>query len=86
MASRLARVSEKERRRERGREGEGGSGVERAGRETEEKSEEVEGESEEERDTIACRCVICLFQVASSENLAHSFMSFNTCYNDTGLW
>jgi hypothetical protein len=29
---------------------------------------------------------ICLFQVASNENLAHSFMSFNTCYNDTGLW
>lgn len=22
----------------------------------------------------------------SRENLAHSFQSFNTCYNDTGLW
>jgi processing peptidase subunit beta len=27
-----------------------------------------------------------LARVCSDENLAHSFMSFNTCYTDTGLW
>ena len=27
-----------------------------------------------------------LAQVAAQENLARSFMSFNTCYTDTGLW
>uniref|UniRef100_A0A8D8UCC6 Mitochondrial-processing peptidase subunit beta n=1 Tax=Cacopsylla melanoneura TaxID=428564 RepID=A0A8D8UCC6_9HEMI len=27
-----------------------------------------------------------LASLAASENLAHSFQSFNTCYKDTGLW
>ncbi|XP_003385964.1 PREDICTED: mitochondrial-processing peptidase subunit beta-like [Amphimedon queenslandica] len=27
-----------------------------------------------------------LAQICASEGLAHSFMSFNTCYTDTGLW
>lgn len=27
-----------------------------------------------------------LAQAAESENVCHSFQSFNTCYKDTGLW
>lgn len=27
-----------------------------------------------------------LAQAAATENMGHSFQSFNTCYKDTGLW